>query len=877
NNICIISDILLNRGYNLVEDVPALKDEDVRAWKDLPFTDIAFPLLQAQQFAAKNIGVNSRAYTKTLQLLSTFAVKKKEPNRARAYLVEMQAIEEKRVPKNHPDYCLALIYWGKYYQATARYDSAEAILIGVIQKCKAFPPETTWPIYSEALESLMEVYRSTGRYYDIASLVNERYELAVKYNLEGLLARDFIGNPKYTNWQDYANAFHQLGLSFAYKVYDYPKAIEYYQKASKVVAQYCRDETSALSWQISNGTKLGWAYMLSDRNDLADPLFEAAIQAGKKSGNAYYAQKEAAQYYIETNRPRRAEACLKEVAATTERQNGRASRGYLQVMKQVAWMYLDDGQFQRADSILQEAKSIVDRAVGKENAAYCQILNQLGTLHRITGDYSQSEACLLEAKGLIEKMIEGRAPCGNCLISGDIKQDKAQHEDYSGCLIQLGLVYTDLGQFARADNLLQAALGVYQEIQQRNPNFSQDRSIASLLNNIGFNYWNGGKAEEAERYFKKSLALWEKIVGKKKADYILALHSLADWYFTEGRYEEAEPLYQEVSTFWAESGAKSQQAYLGMAQHYLAMLYENTGRPSLAEPLYRKAEAAFMASIGPENGYYAAFAFSLGQFYARQGHYVEAMAQLYRSNILEQQLLRRGSAHLSEGELQNLVAQLKRSSDLQASLAFVRPAKVAGLPELLYDNTLFYKGFLLEGRLRLERTMRQADSVSIRKYNGWKTVQRQLALEYAKPISAREDVAMLETRANSLEKELTRRVAGLEQAQRQINWQQVQQILRPGEAALEFVHFRHVFPNLADSVLYAALLILPGTDAPRFIPLFEEKQLDSLFGQTSVRKTDYVNNLYAVAERGARPVGKPQKTLYELIWQPLEKEMEEVK
>ncbi|MBK9018436.1 MAG: CHAT domain-containing protein [Saprospiraceae bacterium] len=34
-----------------------------------------------------------------------------------------------------------------------------------------------------------------------------------------------------------------------------------------------------------------------------------------------------------------------------------------------------------------------------------------------------------------------------------------------------------------------------------------------------------------------------------------------------------------------------------------------------------------------------------------------------------------------------------------------------------------------------------------------------------------------------------------------------------------------------------------------------------------------MNGLYTVAERGARPLGKPQKSLYELLWLPLEKSL----
>lgn len=54
-------------------------------------------------------------------------------------------------------------------------------------------------------------------------------------------------------------------------------------------------------------------------------------------------------------------------------------------------------------------------------------------------------------------------------------------------------------------------------------------------------------------------------------------------------------------------------------------------------------------------------------------------------------------------------------------------------------------------------------------------------------------------------------------------------------------------------VIYAALLITPAMSQPLFIPLFEEKSIDSLFNKYSDRKSDYVNNLYTLTSRGVKP------------------------
>jgi tetratricopeptide (TPR) repeat protein len=49
---------------------------------------------------------------------------------------------------------------------------------------------------------------------------------------------------------------------------------------------------------------------------------------------------------------------------------------------------------------------------------------------------------------------------------------------------------------------------------------------------------------EAEPLFLRSLAIWEKSLGKNHPDVATSLNNLAELYDVQGKYVEAEPLYQ---------------------------------------------------------------------------------------------------------------------------------------------------------------------------------------------------------------------------------------------------------------------------------------------------------------------------------------------
>jgi len=120
---------------------------------------------------------------------------------------------------------------------------------------------------------------------------------------------------------------------------------------------------------------------------------------------------------------------------------------------------------------------------------------------------------------------------------------------------------------------------------------------------------------------------------------------------------------------------------------------------------------------------------------------------------------------------------------------------------------------------------------------------------------------------------LARGLFGFAESKKQVDWLDVKAQLKPSHAAIEFIHFKVLSDAKSDSVIYGALIIKPGTNHPQFIPLFEEKSLDSLLHTKSERKADYVNGLYTLVDRGAVAVETPKKSLYEILWEPLEKEL----
>ncbi|MBK8556328.1 MAG: CHAT domain-containing protein [Lewinellaceae bacterium] len=149
-------------------------------------------------------------------------------------------------------------------------------------------------------------------------------------------------------------------------------------------------------------------------------------------------------------------------------------------------------------------------------------------------------------------------------------------------------------------------------------------------------------------------------------------------------------------------------------------------------------------------------------------------------------------------------------------------------------------------------------------YEDWKNTKRQLAEVYTFPKTERMSLDSLENQSISLEKQLVQNLPGFSEARREVRWQDVQSALKMGETAVEFVDFEDKLADPPGKHYYAALVLRHGEKAPEFVPLFEEQELLALTNRSKSWLADYTEKLYAKRQTDGT------KSLYQLVWQPLE-------
>jgi CHAT domain-containing protein/tetratricopeptide (TPR) repeat protein len=630
---------------------------------------------------------------------------------------------------------------------------------------------------------------------------------------------------------------------------------------------------------------LGQLYIDMGKYAQAEPFYAElvplrATALGKNHADYAQAVNQLALVCMETAQYDKAEPLQIEATNVWATLTGRESADYAVSVNNLGLLYLKSGRYSESEKRLTEAMQIREKIVGKEHPDYASSLNNLANLYYNLGYYERAEPLCIAAKDIREKVfgkthpryawsVNNLASLYNAmgqfdkaeLLLAEALQIKAQtvgtkHLDYANTLYNQGILYVKMGNIPKALTLLRECQQIRKtELGETHPEY------ASNLKNLALAYEKNGQYAEAEALLQEALNIGEKALSPDHQENLTTRINLAAVCFGKGDLDRAETLLRPIIEKLTARSDTASEAYI-LTLVALAKVYQARGQYPTAQAYYEKAQSGLARAQGQQEEYEQAL-FGRSQVHRAQGDWVAAERCLVEGTTLQQRLLLRASRHLSEVELNLYAAKFAEQSDYVFSFAETRPEAVGHA----YNEVLFHKGFLLNVVMQTNRLASTHPEVAD-VYEGLKGHHRRLAKEYAKAPAAQKDVVLLENEANELEKELSRRVAGMGEALRQVTWPEVQAQLRPGDASVEFVQYRR---GAAASVsakgedAYAALLLLPGAVQPRFVALCSTTELEKMLALQGRSSVVFIRELYSRA------------SLYRLLWQPLEPFLSSVK
>lgn len=627
----------------------------------------------------------------------------------------------------------------------------------------------------------------------------------------------------------------------------FKKAESFYLEAKTIQENILWTDNTDYAWSLNN---LGLLYCNQGRYELAEPLLLEAIALRDKHIGLEHKDYFGSIYnlsivYKATKRYELAESLLSQSISGYQKIFG---TDYIRIawsLGDLAYIHKLTGRYESAVELYSKAIAIIEKNSAQQNPSYAMDLISLGGLYKDLGLYEKTEPLLLKAIKIQEKTLGKESLF------------------YANSLDALANYYLEIGSYETAEKLYLECKTIWEKSTKKD-----HLGYSTTLSNLANLYREMHRYEEAESLLLATNDIREKLLGKEDAQYARSLNNLARLYINMERYEEALPLLLESITIWEKVYGQEHPVYAeGLLQ--LGDFYTTTGQLGLAEPLYLKVETIQRKVLGTENVNYSVCLGRLATLYNRNQQYEQAASYFLRANDINVNFLSYACHFLSEYELASVWQISTPLFDEHFSFGVNKQPAISSFTESCFNNSLFKKGFLYTAAMQIQK-LALSDSLVTEKYNLLKSYRRRLFQQYSLDIIDRDSMLIsdLEFKANTLEKELARTVSGFSEVNRQVTWQEVQASLQPNEAAIEFIHFRYYNPIATDSIYYAALLLKPEMERPAFIPLFEEKQLQALLELNAEQASERLNELYS---------GETSRTLYQLLWSPLQQYLDDVK
>ncbi len=674
------------------------------------------------------------------------------------------------------------------------------------------------------------------------------YKKAIEFSEQSRLqAKKQIGVMHY----DYAIGCYNLAFIYS-TVGQYSKSIVFYTEAkdieAKILGKYARR-------YLTTCYGLAGVYVKKGKYEKAEALYREVIKAikGRKEQNfrlRIMSYGGLANVYTEKGDYKKAERFLGIERSLNAEAFGKDHLSYANVCINLGLLYYKQGFYNKAKKLYLEAKNIYENKSSLRSSNYSIILENIAMIYHAQGLYTKAEINYKQARSITREILG------------------SEHPEYATTCNNLADLYRIQGRYHEAEKLIRTAKQVIARTRGIDNN-----SYAASCNKLAAIYQAQGQYREAEKFYLEAMRIRAKILGRHHSDYAITCNGLAVLYNDKRAYDKAERLYVRAKNTLNEHLGKQHVWYATICNN-LATLYQDKNEYRKAEKLLIEAKVLTRKQLGSKHYLYANICNNLGFLYKHMGEYTKAekllreAKQVYLKTFGRQHLqvarvnnnvsevyviqqkfnkaftllskifdnleyqIKKNFYALSETKKQNYLRR-KFKNDFEGYNSFAKTyldsltiPKSKKVLAQMYNNRLFIKSLLFRANQKTkERIYASGDTSLIDQYEQFiaKRVYYNKMQDLPKKQRKKRGVKLdkLNDEIEALEKNLARKSSEFAQELEEYvphTWQEVQQKLKRGEAAIEMIRFRWYNKRWTDTVYYVALIVTPESKYPE--PVF---------------------------------------------------------
>lgn len=524
---------------------------------------------------------------------------------------------------------------------------------------------------------------------------------------------------------------------------------------------------------------------------------------------------------------------------------------FIEIISDVAQYHFLTGNYDSAIQLTKKQKQLSLDIWGENSLQGAKIYNQLGKLYFEAGEYAISEEYMLKNIKTLEAI------------------NATNSASYSIALLNLARLYDKLGNIKKSLNY---ALKAEQVLNNTNTEY-KDFNLAKTQEALGILYGKIGEYDAAKLKLLYAITLYKRLLGKNNFALATTYVNLGQVYLEQENTDSVIWCLNKSIPIIEKTYTPTQFGYEYVLTHKKHIYYLRNQYYSVAV-MAKQSLKLVESTVGKKHPSYRKSLYELAVAYATINH--PQTSNLIQQVIAEdRQQLKEKLTFLSGDELLQFISeQLYEANRL---LAF-QTAKDNTLTSDLFNHTLLLKGASLKySNTILQAAKTSTDSTLLATYSTLSNLKKLLAKEYAKP-NSKLNIIDLEVKADELEKQLVKKTSAYRNLDTLFatDWKNIQKQLKKDEVAIEFVKYDEWRVTQKDITKYGALLLRKKDKQPLYIPLCNEEQLKIILGKVSPKQMFSTRSNELLGEVESLPTNYGD-TLYQLIWKPLEKYLQNKK
>lgn len=522
-------------------------------------------------------------------------------------------------------------------------------------------------------------------------------------------------------------------------------------------------------------------------------------------------------------------------------------------------------------------KNYSEKYETKNSEGYVISINNLGLYYLHESDFEKAEKLLLEALYIIEKNNYNHLLIGNTdnliklyltksnYIKADyyseiiLKKIDKNHPDYLSILSNKALIKTELGSYKEALKIYDECIAIAKEKYG-----TSSEEYGTMISNSVYPYLGiGGDLKNAEKLLLIDFEIIKKNNGLNHLKTAVCYNRLGNIYMSLKQDDKALDCFNKALKIF--NSLKIESIEYSILLSNIATLYSLNNNYEKAENFILESYQIKSKIIDKHNISRLINLDNLCFFYfknEKNNEYKKFRLEYFE--IIKQNILNINS-NIGEKESISYLNKILKFSTYLSYLNYY-PNKFSDLNIACYENQLLLKNLTLRNQQRIKNSIAKSNNTELQnKYEQFIANKRYLTKqEELSPSERNQNYEEIKGDTEILEKDITRLSSEFSDAKKAmtISVKDIQQKLKADEVVIDFVHFNYYNKKWTDSTMYAAFVYSKTSKFPKFIKLFEEKQLSKLLVNSDNQEENsrfdklYLNN-----------------QLTQLLFKPLENEL----